>query len=71
MIFPIFVAHGLLGIFDELIFLSIAVIFLIFMGIVWVRSRAIQPDFDEENTDIITPKPQKEPSDDGDRFKLD
>lgn len=32
-------AHGALGIFDELIFISVAAIFLVMMGISWVNSR--------------------------------
>lgn len=41
-------AHGSLGEWDELIFLSIAAIFLIMMGIAWVRSRVTTPEVLEE-----------------------
>jgi hypothetical protein len=71
MILPIYPAHGALGIFDELIFLGIAVVFLIFMGITWVRSRAEQPAFDDE-PDVFEPDPaQPAPDDPAERFKLD
>jgi hypothetical protein len=60
-------AHGALGPWDEVIFLGIAVVFMIFMGISWVRSRAMEPDFedadlidDDETDDIRSP----------DRFEL-
>ncbi len=36
-------AHGALGIWDEVIFIGVGVLFLIFMVISWVRSRAIPP----------------------------
>ena len=48
-------AHGALGEWDELVFLSIAAIFLIMMGIAWVRSRVSTPEALEEPTDTITP----------------
>ena len=44
-------AHGSLGEWDELIFLSIAAIFLIMMGISWVRSRVSTPEALEEPTE--------------------
>ena len=39
-------AHGALGPFDEIIFVSIAVIFAVMMGISWMRSQAL-PEEDE------------------------
>ncbi len=44
---PIILAHGSLGNWDEVIFLSVAAIFLIMMGISWVRSRNVKPDLGE------------------------
>ena len=38
---PVILAHGALGPFDEIIFLSIAVVFLAMMGISWVRSQQL------------------------------
>ena len=40
---PVILAHGALGPFDEIIFLSIAVVFLAMMGISWLRSQQL-PD---------------------------
>jgi hypothetical protein len=40
---PVILAHGALGPFDEIIFLSIALVFLVMMGISWVRSQQL-PD---------------------------
>lgn len=48
---PILLAHGALGPWDELIFLSVFVIFLVMMGISWARSRAIGDDDLEEAPD--------------------
>lgn len=36
---PIFLAHGALGVFDELIFVGVAVVFLVMMAVSWIRSR--------------------------------
>ncbi len=60
-------AHGSLGEWDELVFLSIAAIFLIMMGISWVRSRVSTPEELVEPTDSSTePNPNQQ-----DRFPLD
>ena len=66
--YPSILAHGALGPFDELIFLGVGVVFLVMIGISWLKSRNIQPDFDEpktsqqsESADIAQP----------DRFKLE
>ena len=40
---PVILAHGALGPFDEIIFLSIALVFLAMMGISWLRSQQL-PD---------------------------
>lgn len=40
----ILLAHGSLGNWDEVIFLSVAAVFLIMMGISWIRSRSNVPD---------------------------
>ena len=60
-------AHGSLGGWDELVFLSIAAIFLIMMGISWVRSRNSTPDGLEETAE---PTPTSTTNTD-ERFKLD
>ncbi len=60
---PVVLAHGALGPFDEIIFLSIAVVFLAMMGISWVRSQQLP----EEETDA--PDESREP--DAERFELE
>jgi hypothetical protein len=47
---PVILAHGALGPFDEIIFLSIAAVFLAMMGISWLRSQQL-PDEDIEGAD--------------------
>lgn len=37
-------AHGALGPWDEIIFVGVAVIFLVMMVLSWVKSRASEPD---------------------------
>ncbi len=44
---PVILAHGALGPFDEIIFLSIAAVFLAMMGISWLRSQQL-PDEESE-----------------------
>jgi hypothetical protein len=66
----IVLAHGALGPWDEMIFLGIAAVFLVFMGISWVRSRAMEPDFEEaepasDNSGLSGDRPQSP-----DRFEL-
>jgi len=72
---PVILAHGALGPYDELIFLSIAAIFLIFMGISWVKSRNTRPEFDDiaEVQEGQRDLPQKtdEQADTPERFRLD
>lgn len=69
---PPILAHGALGPFDEIILLSVAAIFIIFMGISWVKSRNTNPedfldpdDFAEDDARTQTEQ------DDPQRFTLD
>ena len=41
---PIIFAHGALGSFDEVIFVSVILIFLVLMALSWVRSRNLPDD---------------------------
>lgn len=47
MYLPVVLAHGTLGIYDELIMIGAVVIFLIMMGISWVKSRNTRPEFEQ------------------------
>ena len=67
---PIILAHGALGPYDELILLAAAAIFLVFMGISWVRSRNTRPDFDQPRTEEASPDHAEE-VDAPDHFRLD
>ena len=60
---PQILAHGALGVFDEIIYLAIAVLFVGFMIVSWLRARN-QTLEDEEET------PQQSDQS-ADRFKLD
>ena len=46
----VILAHGALGPFDEIIFVSIAVIFVVMMAISWVRSQGL-PELEDEETE--------------------
>ena len=46
----VILAHGALGPFDEIIFASIAVIFVVMMGISWARSQGL-PELEDEETE--------------------
>jgi hypothetical protein len=65
MYIPVFLAHGALGIYDEVIFLGIITLFVVMMGISWIVSRNTQPTLDSE------PTPETETHEAQDRFKLD
>lgn len=60
-------AHGALGPWDELIFLSVFVIFIIIMGVSWVRSRAVG-DADLDDAPQAAENPATD--DEDDRFAL-
>ena len=49
MSLPLLLAHGALGDFDEVIYLSAAFIFLCIMGVQWVISRNTHPKFESNN----------------------
>lgn len=66
--FPTLLAHGALGAFDELIFLGVGVIFLVMMGISWLKSRDVKPEFDESNLPAETTPANPAARD---RFKLE
>ena len=64
---PIVLAHGALGIWDEIIFIAVALLFLAFMVMSWIRARA--------NNDVLQ-SPQNEPESESPeqttgRFELD
>jgi Na+-transporting methylmalonyl-CoA/oxaloacetate decarboxylase gamma subunit len=62
---PVFLAHGVLGQWDEIVFLGVAVIFIVMMGISWVVSRMNPPELEEETIQAEKETPTPE------RFKLD
>ncbi|MDX2140984.1 MAG: hypothetical protein SF123_23075 [Chloroflexota bacterium] len=64
---PVLLAHGALGPYDELIFAAVGVVFLIMMGISWLRSRNA-PELDEP---ILTHDETPAAVDKPDRFRLD
>jgi hypothetical protein len=47
---PVLLAHGVLGPYDEIIFLGVAAIFVVMMGISWVRSRNVPPETLQETS---------------------
>lgn len=67
---PIILAHGALGPYDELILLAAGAIFLVFMGISWVKSRNTRPDFEKPRVEESNPV-QTEKADAPDHFHLD
>ena len=67
MSFPIILAHGSLGAFDEVIFLGVGVIFLGMMGLSWLRSRNEADLPEEAEPTVENPDEQDAPE----RFRLD
>ena len=60
---PVILAHGALGAFDEIIFLCIAVVFLVMMGVSWLRSQ----QFPDEELDAADESRETE----AERFELE
>lgn len=44
MPFPVIIAHGALGYWDEVIFISVVIVFLVMMANSWIRSRDELPE---------------------------
>lgn len=67
---PVILAHGALGPYDELILLGAVAIFLVFMGISWVRSRNTRPEFEQKRSETSSPD-HADKTDAPDHFHLD
>lgn len=61
--YTLILAHGALGNWDEVVFLSIAAIFLLMMGISWVRSRMSRPEEPDETVEGTPVQPADPTSD--------
>jgi hypothetical protein len=49
----VFLAHAGLGNWDELVFFGIAMIFVVMMGVSWVKSRNLQfEDFEDDEPEL-------------------
>ncbi len=68
---PLILAHGALGPYDELIFGGVAVIFIIMMGISWVKSRNTTPQLDADPDQAAAEPKAAPPTEAPDRFRLD
>ncbi len=71
---PIILAHGVLGGWDELIFLGVGAIFLTMMGISWVKSRNSTLPLESPETPATSetaPTPPASETDTPDHFHLE
>ncbi len=68
---PFILAHGALGPYDELIFGGVAVIFIVMMGISWVKSRNTAPQLDAESERTAAQAKPAQTPESPDRFRLD
>lgn len=50
----IWLAHGAFGIWDEVLFIGIAVVFTVFLGISWLQSRGFEPELEDDPPDEAT-----------------
>ncbi|MBC7811367.1 MAG: hypothetical protein H7175_09475, partial [Burkholderiales bacterium] len=67
-------AHGALGAFDEVIFLSVGFLFIVVMGISWVHSRNNPPVDDADSAEPTADTDAASPATDSaapDHFRLD
>ncbi len=68
---PVILAHGALGIFDELVFIAVALIFIGMMAYAWWRSRSAPLDNDTADQAEAPPENFPNPPQDTDRFHLE
>jgi hypothetical protein len=64
MPFPVIIAHGALGYWDEVIFVSVVIVFLVMMANSWIRSR-------DELPEETPPAPQQAPRASETHFELE
>lgn len=64
----VILAHGALGYWDELIFLAVIVLFIVFMIFSWVQSRSAESEYQQGE---MQPETVTESVPDGERFELD
>ncbi|QPC84467.1 hypothetical protein G4Y79_08850 [Phototrophicus methaneseepsis] len=71
---PIILAHGALGSFDEVIFISVVMVFVVLMIFSWLRSRNLPDDADEVQ-ELRPTRPSTDPTlndpTDDDHFSLE
>lgn len=60
-------AHGALGVFDELVFAGVAVIFIVMMAVSFIRSRNIDPETEDTGDPLFAADEPEAP----DHFRLD
>jgi hypothetical protein len=70
---PVILAHGALGLFDEVVFIAVAVTFVAMMGIAWWRSRGavIEADEDAGDAAALPQEPTSPVADRADRYRLE
>ena len=47
---PFFLAHGALGGLDEVMMIGVSLVFVVMMGVSWVKSRSMEPLLEEEES---------------------
>lgn len=68
---PIFLAHGALGGFDEVIMIGVSVVFVVMMGVSWIKSRTMEPILYEDEEPDDNEQDTSASASDKDRFPLD
>ncbi len=68
---PIFLAHGALGGFDEVIMIGVSVVFVVMMGVSWIKSRSMEPILEDEEESTADEQDVAENTPNKDRFPLD
>lgn len=65
---PSILAHGALGPFDEIIFLGIALVFLVMMAVSWLRSQQMEDELWEDDH-VANSEPAR--ASEAERFELE
>lgn len=67
----IILAHGALGAFDEIVFVSVAIIFVVMMAISWFRSQRLSDESsDRDDNTTFDEKVMMQETPDPERFEL-
>jgi H+/gluconate symporter-like permease len=67
-VYPPILAHGALGVFDEVLLIGVVIAFVVIMAVSYLRSRG---SFEAESAPLSPSEPAPQEADAPDRYRLD